>query len=181
VLGIDDAPFRKGQDGEVPLVGVVMAGTTQVEGVTIRTFPVDGDGATGFLADWIGALRWSEVLQALLLGGVSIAGLGLVDLEDLTTRLGFPVLAVTRREPRPDALAHALRTAGVPERVPLLDRLPPARRWGEGIWLASAGTDDEDADAILRASIGRARLPEPLRIAHLIGAALVMGESKGRA
>ena len=34
--------------------------------------------------------------------------------------------------------------------------------------------------ALARATLGKAQLPEPLRIAHLIAAALVSGESRGR-
>ena len=38
----------------------------------------------------------------------------------------------------------------------------------------------EEAERILRASLNGANLPEPLRVAHLIGAAMVKGQSRGR-
>ena len=126
VLGIDDAPFTKGQDGEVPIVGVVVAGATQVEGVAITSFPVDGEAATAFLADWVRSSRWNAALQAIVLGGITIAGLGLVEIAVLAQELATPVLSVTRRPPGKGELAKALTTAGHGERVALLEHTPPA-------------------------------------------------------
>jgi endonuclease V-like protein UPF0215 family len=169
VLGIDDAPFVKGQTEEVPIVGVMMEEATIVEGVAFGRFPVDGEGATEYLAAWAGGHRWAASLQGVVLGGITLAGLGIVDLRTLAARLGCPVLAVTRRPTRQSTLGEALRAAGYPERLALVERTPPARRIAEGLYVAAAG-----------ATLGKARVPEPLRIAHLIGAALVLGTSRGR-
>ena len=43
-----------------------------------------------------------------------------------------------------------------------------------------AGAGPEDARRLLGAMLGRAKMPEALRVAHLIGAALVRGQSRGR-
>ena len=99
VLGIDDAPFRKGQDREVPIVGVVMEGPDLVEAVAVGSIPVDGDDVTGLLSAWIRDLRTFRSIQAILLGGITIAGLGVVDLDVLARSVGRPALAVTRRNP----------------------------------------------------------------------------------
>ncbi len=179
LLGIDDAPFDKRQAHETPIVGVMMEGPDLVEGVAIDAFPVDGDGATDYLARWVSGLRWHASLQAVVLGGVTIAGLGLVDLAALAERLGRPVLAVTRRDPSASRLASALRAAGLTDRLPILERLPPTRPLAEGLFLACAGADFAYAARLVRASLHKSRLPEPLRVAHLIGAALVNGASRG--
>ncbi|MBM3320511.1 MAG: DUF99 family protein [Candidatus Eisenbacteria bacterium] len=181
VLGVDDGPFRKGQKDSVPIVGVVMEGSLLVEGVAIGSFPVDGDGATEYLSEWIGAMRWAPALQAVLLGGVTLAGLGLVDIEELSRRLGVPVLSTTRRETGTSALGDALRAAGLSERLPLLDRIPPCREVRSGLFVTHAGTTAGDADAIVFSTLGLSNIPEPIRIAHLIGAALERGASRGRA
>ena len=34
-------------------------------------------------------MRWEAALHAVVLGGITLAGLGLVDLEELAERLGF--------------------------------------------------------------------------------------------
>jgi hypothetical protein len=180
LLGIDDAPFSKKQPGPVPIVGVIMEGPDQIEAVAIRSFPVDGDHATDFLAKWISELRTRPALQGVMLGGITIAGLGIIDLPVLADRLGVPVLAVTRNNPSDSELRSALDAAGLMERYPIVERSPRAYRVTDGLFLAHAGGKRTAAEELVRASLGKSRMPEPLRVAHLIGSALVLGESRGR-
>ena len=99
LLGIDDAPFDKGQSEPVPIVAVTMEGPDLVEGVALARFPVDGEGATEFLSDWVRGLRAYPSLQGVILGGITLAGLAVVDAEALAAGLERPVLVVTRRAP----------------------------------------------------------------------------------
>jgi uncharacterized protein len=180
LLGVDDAPFAKGQPGPVPIVGVVMEGADRIESVAIGAFPVDGEGATEYLASWIGGLRAFPTLQAVILGGITIAGLGIVDVTELATRLALPVLVVTRRNPVRSELPEALRAAGLGHRLTLLERIPRAFGVGDGLYLAHAGVPRVEAEQLVLGSLAKSRLPEPLRAAHLIGQALVLGETRGR-
>lgn len=180
VLGVDDAPFAKRVDPSVPVVGVLMEGADLVEAVAVTRFPVDGDDATGFLAGWIGELRARPSVQGVVLGGITIAGLGLVDVAALAAQLGRPVLAVTRHDPGASELRRALVAAGLEARLPVLERCPPARRLGEGLYVSVAGITEDDAARLIRSTLGKSRMPEPLRVAHLIGRALASGESRGR-
>lgn len=180
VLGIDDAPFERGCDANVPIVGVMMEGATLVEGVAITQFPIDGEGATDFLAGWIQSLRWRPSLQAVVLGGITMAGLAVVDLVALAAQLELPVLAVTRHDTASSELADALRVAGWEDRLEILERTPPAEPMGQGLYVAWAGADAFEVRQLMQATLNKSRLPEPLRIAHLIGAALVRGQSRGR-
>jgi endonuclease V-like protein UPF0215 family len=181
VLGIDDAPFEKRQREPVPIVAVMMEGCDLVEAVAFSAFPVDGDDATAFLAGWLGGLRLRPSLRAVVLGGITIAGLGVVDVPALAERLRTPVLVATRRRPADADLVRALRAAGLAERIPLVERAPRAARVAEGFYLAHSGSSRAAAEAIARSTLRKARLPEPLRLAHLIGSALVTGASRGRA
>ena len=180
VLGIDDAPFEKGQRDAVPIVGVMMQGSTLVAGIAVSSFPVDGDGATDHLASWVLGLRWLSALQAVVLGGITIAGLGIVDMVELAQRLELPVIAVTRRDTSKSELSRALLAARLGERIEILERAPPAQQLEDGLFVACAGIEDRVAGQLVRATLGKAKLPEPLRLAHLIGAALVRGQSRGR-
>ncbi|MGH7581143.1 MAG: DUF99 family protein [Gemmatimonadales bacterium] len=177
---MDDAPFEKHQAAPVPVVGVVMEGPDRIESVALGGFPVDGEDATGYLAQWIGALRARPTLQGVILGGITIAGLALVDVTALAKGLGLPVLVVTRRNPAGSDLADALRAAGLEHRLALLERVPRAFGVGEGLYLAHAGTTRSDAERLALSSLAKSRLPEPLRVAHLIGQAIVLRESRGR-
>lgn len=181
VLGVDDAPFEKRQQAPVPIVAVMMEGADLIESVAVSSFAVDGDDATGFLAGWLGGLRSLTSVQAVLLGGITLAGLGVVDVAELASRLETPVLVATRREPSDAQLAEALSAAGFQERIPIVERSPRATCVIDGLFLAQAGTTQEDAARLVRATLRKANLPEPLRVAHLVGRALVLGESRGRA
>jgi uncharacterized protein len=180
VLGIDDAPFTKWHDLTVPIVGVTMEGAAVVESVAITSFPVDGDEPTRFLAEWIDSLRIATSLQAIVLGGITIAGLGIVDLVGLAETLGRPVLAVTRRDPAASEVRRALAAAHLEARLAIVKRCPPAWQVTEGLFVSAAGVTQEDAASLIQSTLGKARLPEPLRVAHLVARALVMGESRGR-
>jgi endonuclease V-like protein UPF0215 family len=181
VLGIDDGPFAKDQPERVPLVAVMMEGADLVEAVAVERFPVDGDGITEHLAQWIRGLRTFPALQAVFLGGVTIAGLAVVDVLALCAQIGLPVLVVTRRDPARSRVSEALAAAGYPDRLSVVDRTPKAVQLGEGLFVASAGATPERAAEIVRACVRKAQVPEALRVAHLVARAMVDGESKGRA
>ncbi|MGH7534941.1 MAG: DUF99 family protein, partial [Gemmatimonadales bacterium] len=178
ILGVDDAPFDKRQPDPVPIVGVAMEGPDVIESVALGQFPVDGEGATEYLATWIAGLRARPMLQAVILGGITIAGLGIVDLMALAERLGLPALVVTRHNPAGSDLADALRAAGLHHRLALVERTPRAYGIAEGLYLAHAGAPRVEAEPLVMATLAKARLPEPLRVAHLIGQALVLRESR---
>jgi endonuclease V-like protein UPF0215 family len=177
---VDDAPFDKQQIAPVPIVGVIMEGADRIESVAMGAFPVDGEGVTGYLAGWIGGLRTRPALQGVILGGITMAGLAVVDVAGLAERLGLPVLVVTRRNPVASELAEALRAAGLEHRLELLERVPRAFGVGEGLYLAHAGTSRAEAERLVLSCLAKSRLPEPLRVAHLIGQAIVLRESRGR-
>lgn len=181
VLGIDDGPFDKRRDTATPLVGVTMEGCDRVEAVAITAFPVDGADVTDFLTAWVSGLRVRPSLQALALGGITLAGLAVVDAPRLAAALELPVLVVSRKDPAASRVASALHAAGLPERVAILERAPAAVRVAPGVHLAWAGTPEADARALLEASRDKGTLPEAVRVAHLIAAATVQGSSRGRA
>jgi endonuclease V-like protein UPF0215 family len=180
ILGVDDAPFDKRQARLVPVVGVLMEGNDLLEGVVLGHFPVDGANATGFLADWVEGLRWRQAIQGVVLGGITLAGLGLVDLHELAGRLGIPVLAVTRREPAKSRIGEALTAAKLTDRLAVARRSPPAVRVRPGLYVAFAGTDAAGATNLIEATLRKSRMPEPLRVAHMIAGALERGQSRGR-
>ena len=180
VLGIDDGPFEKGQDRKVPIVAVMMECGDLCEGVAITEFPVDGAGATEFLTDWIESLRLRPTLQGIVLGGITIAGLGVIDIRALAKGLEVPVLVVTRRDPANHRLDQALEASGLTERLAVVNQTPPAFEAEPGLFIAHTGADRDEAEALLRATLRKSKFPEPLRVAHLIARALVSGESRGR-
>ncbi len=180
VFGIDDGPFDKTVDDNVPLVGVMTEGADLVEAVAVTEFPLDGDGAAEFLAEWVLGLRFASALHAVVFGGITIAGLAIIDIEALARRLGLPVMIVNRRLPENEPVIQALRAAGLTERIPIVEKCPAAWRVSDGLYVTSVGASRDETERILEAARNKSQLPEPLRLAHLIGSAIVKGQSRGR-
>jgi endonuclease V-like protein UPF0215 family len=180
VLGIDDGPFEKGISPTTPIVGVMTEGARLVEAVAVTTFPIDGNDVTSFLVEWIQNLRFGPALQAVIFGGVTIAGLGVVDIVDLAERLGTPALVVNRRDRTNHRLRQAFEAAGLSARLRIVEGMPPIFQVTEGLFAAAAGIDEEAATRLIKSTLAKSEFPEPLRIAHLIARALVRGESRGR-
>ena len=175
VFGIDDGPFDVHDGAETPIVGVMTEGADLVEAVAVTRFPVDGDEVTSFLATWVMKLRLHPALQAIVLGGITIAGLGVVDLASLAEQTGVPTIAVSRRDPRGHRVADALRAAGFDARLAVVERTPPAFASPTGLYVACAGATPEVAVALIGACLGKANVPEPLRLAHMIARAIAVG------
>jgi endonuclease V-like protein UPF0215 family len=180
VLGIDDGPFDKRTDERAALVGVMMEGADLVEAVALTEFPVDGEDAARFLAEWVAGLRFASALHGVVLGGVTIAGLGIIDVAELSRRLQLPVMIVNRKRPEDGPLVEALCAAGLGTRTSILERAPGAWETAGGLHVAHVGASREDAEHLLAATLNKSRLPEPLRLAHLIAAAVARGQSRGR-
>jgi hypothetical protein len=181
VLGIDDGPFEKYRpEARAPIVGVMMEGHDLVEAIAVTDFPVDGAGITEFLADWIRARRFAPALHGVLFGGITLAGLAVLDSAALARELGAPVVVVNRKGRSDEPLRGALVKAGLADRAALLESAPPSFALTSGLHVSIAGGTPELAAALIARTRAKSDLPEPLRLAHLFAHALVRGESRGR-
>lgn len=181
VIGFDDAPFPEAHRGDVLIVGAVYAGE-KLSGVVAGKVRRDGANATRVLAALVRGSRFYSQLHVVCLQGIALAGFNVVDLKGLYTALGIPVLVVSRRRPRVNAIRRAL-----------LDHVPAGvRKWRlieqagpmepvQGLFVQRAGLSLSDAEALLRRFAITSKIPEPLRTAHLIAGAIVLGESTHRA
>jgi endonuclease V-like protein UPF0215 family len=66
------------------------------------------------------------------------------------------------------------------DRQSMVDRSPRAIRLAPGLYVGFAGTTPDQATALIQATLRKSRMPEPLRMAHLIASALERGQSRGR-
>lgn len=180
VLGVDDGPFDKSQREPVTIIGVMMECPGLIESVAITEWPVDVDDATGRMTSWIRGLRCRTSLQALILGGITVTGLGVLDIDRLADAIERPVLVANRKDPAESRLADALVAAGLRERLAILERCPESVALAPGVHLAWSGCVREEAQRIFRATLAKSNMPEPLRVAHLFARALASGESRGR-
>ncbi|MFP4561280.1 MAG: DUF99 family protein [Thiohalorhabdus sp.] len=180
-IGFDDVPFDRAGPGPVGVVGAVFA-RERLDGVVSGHVQRDGTDATAVLIRLVATSRFFPQLRIVFLQGVTLAGFNVVDPVLLHQALGLPVLVVARREPDRERIRRALL-----ERVPagarkwaVLERLGPMEPLG-GVHVQRAGLTRTQAEAALRQWARHGKLPEPLRVAHLIAGGVGEGHSRGRA
>lgn len=181
VIGIDDGAFAREHRGDVLVVGTVFAGP-RLEGVLSTRVRRDGRNSTTAIAAMIGGSRFAAHLQAVLLQGIALAGFNVVDLEALHRALGLPILVVARRAPNLEAIRSALHTRvrGGRRKWALIEQAGPMEGVA-GVYVQRAGLSLAEAEALIRRFAVMGKLPEPLRVAHLIAGGVTRGESRGRA
>jgi hypothetical protein len=180
VIGIDDGPFVKHKDKHVLIVGVVYRGGNFPDGVLSTTAAVDGTDATQKIARMISKSKFRPQLQAILLKGVAVGGFNVIDLDRLYHLTRRPVIVVVRDYPDFDRIYRALRMLKKKKAIALIKKLPPPVKVGQ-VYVQYVGTDLDTVKELLRVTCTRSLIPEPVRVAHLIAAGIVKGESRGRA
>jgi endonuclease V-like protein UPF0215 family len=179
-VGFDDAPFDHGRRGDVGLAGVVCAGT-RFEGLVWGRVRADGWNATETILRLLVGGKFLPQLHLVLTDGISFGGFNVLDLAALAAALGRPCVAVMRRPPDLAAVERAMRRLpGAERRLALMRRAGPVHRRGPFTFQV-CGADPEAAARALARLTDRGAVPEPLRLAHLVGAAVCKGESGRRA
>jgi endonuclease V-like protein UPF0215 family len=207
VIGFDDGPFAREHRGRVLLVGAVCAGT-RLDGLVSGHVRRDGADATRRMIDLIRQSQFETSIRAVMLQGIAVGGFNVVDVRELSRALGVPVLVVMRRQPDVDAMRRALfsdvppmrpRVRGAARKWRLIERAgrvellggaerttsraPPTGLPSEGarLWVQRVGLSVEAARALVEDTTLHGRMPEPIRVAHLIAGGISTGRSRGRA
>lgn len=179
IIAWDDCAFRFASK-RVLLVGAIFRGGQFLDGMLSCRVAKDGMDATEKIASSILRSRHYDQLSLIMLDGISVAGLNIVDLAALSRETRLPVLAVQRTRPDIGTFVAALKRLGHYEK-----RLQAVKGAGKifshgGICYQKSGLSNGECREILDLTCTRAKVPEPLRVAHLIASGL-SGESRGRA
>ena len=180
VAGFDDAPFARQHRGDVMVVGTVFAGA-RLDGVISTRVRRDGVNATARLAECLLASPFAPQLHAILLQGIAFAGFNVVDLRALGERAGLPVLVVARQAPDLQAVRRALleHVPGGARKWRLIEAAGPMEPLA-GLQVQRCGISREAAGRLLEDQRIHSRLPEALRVAHMIAGGVTTGVSRHR-
>ena len=172
VVGIDDAPFPPGFRGDVTVIAAVMS-HARLDGVLTSKLRKDGINATDRLIAMIGKSRFYDQLHLVMLQGIAFGGFNVVDLPRLAGSLRLPVMAVCRRKPDMVVLRNTLMQSvpGGAKKWRLMQRAGPPHSV-DHVYVQYSQLTPDEADGVVRALSIHSRVPEPLRLAHLIAGGL---------
>ncbi|HHP7231984.1 MAG TPA: DUF99 family protein [Xenococcaceae cyanobacterium] len=180
VIGFDDAPLIRQTNSSVAVAGIVCAGT-RFEGMLWGKIQADGWNSTEQLTQMLQDSKFYPQIHLVLLDGISMGGLNLINLPLLAQQLQLPCVAVMRKFPNLKKMKAAIAFLPHPE-----TRLQILAQAGEiqvqpPFFFQVYGLSTELTFRILQRVTDRGKVPEALRLAHLITAAVVNGESGKRA
>ncbi|MDE1461964.1 DUF99 family protein [Spartinivicinus poritis] len=179
-IGFDDAPFGKHPHEQVNISGII-CNNTRFEGMLWQTITRDGFDSTEVLIDCIKASKFYPQINVVLLDGIAFGGFNIIDLPRLANELERPCIAVMRKQPDLVAIKQALQNLSNYETRWQLIQNAGAIHAVAPFYFQVQGTTPDTAAHALAKLTDQGHVPEALRIAHLIGAAIKTGESSRRA
>jgi endonuclease V-like protein UPF0215 family len=184
LLGVDDSPFTF-NDKYATVIGVVMRGGEYLECILRSQVSIDGDDATFVCKEMIKNTKHREQLKAMLLDGIALGGFNIVDIEDIFSSTGLPVITVTRDKPDFEKIKQALEKNfdDWQDRLNLIKNgdLFRVKTSHNPIFVKCTGIGIDETKEIIKLSTIRGVIPEPIRVAHLIASGITRGESYGKA
>ncbi|MGC8662654.1 MAG: DUF99 family protein [Candidatus Micrarchaeia archaeon] len=176
ILSLDDSPFKR-SDKENLIVGVVSRNEI-VEGILSFYVHVNGDDATEQLIKKIEKSRFRREIKLIVLNGITFAGLNIIDITSVSTRLNVPVLALTRRKPNRTTIKNAINSLGKNSKLKLaiLKRIIKLSKSSRScnMYAQYINMQENELEKFIKISYPM------LRLAHLIASGVVRGESRGR-
>ena len=184
ILGLDDSPFPPHTTQPVMIVGTVFRAGEWLDGV-LRTF-IQGDGrdSTSKIISMVNQTRHKDQLGVVMLDGITFGGFNVINIQKIFKSTGIPVIVIMRKYPDFAKIKKALeRFKDCEERwkdIKVAGEVYKIEN-KEDIYIQINGIELKDAEEIIKLSTTRSAIPEPVRVAHLIAAGVVTGESKGNA
>jgi endonuclease V-like protein UPF0215 family len=177
ILAIDDSSFSK-KDKQTLIVGVV-GRDDETEGIVSFRINVDGSDATEKIIRKVKASRFYDQIKLIAIHGITLAGLNVVDIANVSENLEIPVITVLRKKPHRGELEKALRAARVADfkmRLALLRKINKMAKVERvnGFYVQCIGIETKEISGLLEKSV------RFLRLAHIIANGIARGESKGR-
>jgi endonuclease V-like protein UPF0215 family len=177
ILGIDDATFSLKSGNEYTyLIGVICQGTRMIK-VEKQRIAIDGNDSTEKITQLI--KNNQDFVQYILTHTITFGGFNIMDLKRVNTQTSKPLIAITEREVDLDAVESALKKKypnTYPKKIGKIENAGPLYqtkiRTAAGysrIYFHKIGISIKKAKLLLSKSSIDSKLPEPVRMAHLIG------------
>ncbi len=175
-VGFDDS--FKGE--ECFIVGAVVEGKNYLEGVITGRIKVDGLDSTSKIISMLKRSKFRNQIKAIFLDGITFGGFNMADISEISESLSIPVIVVMRKKPDFESIYRALENLPDFEiRKEIVQSAGEVHSYGD-IFFQFTGCEMDEAVEMIEASILKGKIPECLRMAHLIATGIVHGESRGK-
>jgi len=178
VLGIDDGPYVRGSE-ETPVVMTVWRLDGYIDGFLMVKVGTDGDDSAISISAALRSSRFIDQIRCIISDGACLAGFNALHMDLLRKETGIPVITVSDETPDSDSISSALRAANIDngDRLQtILAHLPFTIMTRDGpVHVRACGLSEEDAAIVVRRTMIRGRVPEPVRISHMIAKAIYPG------
>lgn len=174
IIGFDDCPFQFKNKQKIRIVGVIYRGKDLLEGVLQGMITVDGDDATDVVIDLVKGSKFYEALKVIMLYGITVGGFNVIDPRVVYKKLNLPVIVIAEHEPDLKSIKDALtHVEGGEEKWKIIQNNSNLKEFhfkhhGNPIYFSSIGMNEDDVRHVIKFSIKTGRIPEPIRIAHII-------------
>jgi len=177
IISIAGGPIRSGKFAL--LVGIVGEKNT-IEGVLSSKIRVNGSDSTHKIIKMISASRFKDEIKIISLNGIAMAGLNVVDLVKVKEELHIHFLVMTRKRPRPNEIANALKAFSSKSGDDVKPKMDRITEFGEYEFYG-------DKNIYVLSDLPKQSYKQVLdfciefqRIAHLVARGISEGESKGK-
>jgi endonuclease V-like protein UPF0215 family len=183
IVGWDDAPF-KFTDKNTLLIGVVCRGGKSIDGVVTTKINVDGMDVTDKIIETIKNTKHRDQLRLMMFNGITFGGFNIIDMQKIHKETKLPLISIVRNNPDMGSIKKSLkRFKDFKKRWAVIERAGKvypceikntvARNNKKfKIYYQKAGIDKKTAENVIRMASTHSLIPEPIRVAHLIGSGL---------
>ncbi|MFW9934051.1 MAG: DUF99 family protein [Candidatus Thorarchaeota archaeon] len=181
ILGVDDARFKRGRDEWTRLVGVIYRGGEWMEGCIQVPIRVDGEDVTSQLIQMVKSSTHYGQLRIIMTRDTIFGGVNVLDLPKLFAATQLPVIAVSDSRPDMTQVEKAFQKIDSikwKDKLATLSEAGPIRKMESQpgrapVYLQWEGLPFEQAAEVVQMTAVHSRIPEPIRVAHLIASSFV--------
>lgn len=171
ILAIDDCKSSKRMK-KVPIVGVIFRGSVFIEDAIKGWLTRDGADATDAIIRLHNSSSHMHQIRLLMLHGTVMAGFNMVDMKALYETLCKPVIAVVEKRPDFYKVSRALRNLpDYDKRIRIIEKNGEFEEFKTrhgSVYANYSGLDREAVQETIWALAKYSKLPEPLRVAHIL-------------
>ncbi|MBI3190807.1 DUF99 family protein [archaeon] len=178
IIAWDDCAFSFNAKS-VRIVGAVFRGGEFLDGVLSAKIKKDGTDITEKIINSIKKSRHHDQLSIIMLNGITFAGFNIADIKKLSKATRMPVIAVMRNKPDMKKFMSAMRRVDNYSKRTKLVKSAGRIYTHKNIFFQKSGITTEECDEILKKTCVRSKIPEPIRVAHLIASGLSRKHENG--